>query len=70
MVSNSTAAWQQSESGIMQHEVQLQPWFYAAIDLLCHSGMHKQRSAQFLQNAGLGVDMMPRSGFELHGQHV
>ena len=68
MVSSSTAAWQQSESGIMQ-EVQLQPRFYAAIDLLCHSGMHKRRSAQFLQNcrlAGLGFDMMARQGLVLN----
>ena len=69
MVSSSTAAWQQSESGIMQQEVQLQPRFYAAIDLLCHSGMHKRRSAQFLQNcrlAGLGFDMMARQGLVLN----
>ncbi len=68
VVSSSTAAWQQSESGIMQ-EVQLQPRFYAAIDLLCHSGMHKRRSAQFLQNcrlAGLGFDMMARQGLVLN----
>ena len=69
MVSSSTAAWQQSESSIMQQEVQLQPRFYAAIDLLCHSGMHKRRSAQFLQNcrlAGLGFDMMARQGLVLN----
>ncbi len=69
MVSSSTAAWQQSESGIMQQEVQLQPRFYAAIDLLCHSGMHKRRTAQFLQNcrlAGLGFDMMARQGLVLN----
>lgn len=69
MVSSSTAAWHQSESGSMQQEVQLQPRFYAAIDLLCHSGMHKRRSAQFLQNcrlAGLGFDMMARQGLVLN----
>ncbi|DBA85977.1 TPA: hypothetical protein ACH3X1_005515 [Trebouxia sp. C0004] len=69
MVGGSTPAWQQSESDIMQHEVQLQPRFYAAIDLLCHSGMHRRRSAQFLQNcrlAGLGFDMMARQGLVLN----
>lgn len=69
MMSSPTAARQQSDSGIMQQEVQLQPRFYAAIDLLCHSGMHKRRSAQFLQNcrlAGLGFDMLARQGLVLN----
>jgi len=68
-VGGSTAAWQQSESDVMQQEVQLQPRYYAAIDLLCHSGMHKRRSAQFLQKcrlAGLGFDMMARQGLVLN----
>lgn len=58
-----------SEAATMQQEVQLQPRFYAAIDLLMHSGMHKRRSAQFLQNcrlAGLGFDMMARQGLVLN----
>ena len=66
---DNAAAWQQSESAIMQQEVQLEPRFYAAIDLLVHSGMHKRRSAQFLQNcrlAGLGFDMMLRQGLVLN----
>lgn len=65
----ASAAWQQSEPAIMQHEVQLEPRFYAAIDLLFHSGMHKCRSAEFLQNcrvAGLGFDMMARQGLVLN----
>ncbi|MCJ1298169.1 hypothetical protein MMC08_000958 [Hypocenomyce scalaris] len=65
----SAVAWQQSEAATMQQEVQLQPRFYAAIDLLMHSGMHKRRSAQFLQNcrlAGLGFDMMARQGLVLN----
>lgn len=67
------AVWQQpagsAESATVQHEVQLEPRFYAAIDLLFHSGMHKRRSAEFLQNcrvAGLGFDMMARQGLVLN----
>ena len=63
------AAWPQSEAAIMQQEVQLEPRFYAAIDLLVHGGMHKRQSAQFLQNcrlAGLGFDMMARQGLVLN----
>lgn len=53
----------------MQQEVQLEPRFFAAIDLLFHSGMHKRRSTEFLQNcrvAGLGFDMMARQGLVLN----
>ena len=67
------AVWQQpagsADSAMVQHEVQLEPRFYAAIDLLFHSGMHKRRSAEFLQNcqvAGLGFDMMARQGLVLN----
>ena len=59
----AAAARHQPAQENMQHEVQLEPRFYAAIDLLVHSGMHKKRSAQFLQAcrlAGLGFDMMAR----------
>ena len=63
------AAWAQAQPSDMQQQFQLQPRFYASIDLLLHSGMHKQRSAQFLQNcrlAGLGFDMMARQGLVLN----
>lgn len=67
------AVWQQpagsADSAMLQHEVQLEPRFYAAIDLLFHSGMHKRRSAEFLQNcrmAGLGFDLMARQGLVLN----
>lgn len=70
---SGAAVWQQpagsAESAMVQHEVQLEPRFYAAIDLLFHSGMHKRRSAEFLQNcrvAGLGFDMMARQGLVLN----
>ena len=62
-------AWQHSESAMVQHEVQLEPRFYAAIDLLFHSGMYRRRSAEFLQScrvAGLGFDMMARQGLVLN----
>ena len=65
----STSAWQHCESATVQHEVQLEPRFYAAIDLLFHSGMYKRRSAEFLQScrvAGLGFDMMARQGLVLN----
>ena len=68
-LSNDAVAWQQAESAVLQQEVQLEPRCYAAIDLLFHSGMHKRRSAQFLQNcrlAGLGFDMMARQGLVLN----
>ena len=54
---------------MMQQELQLEPRFYAAIDLLFHNGMHKRRSAQFLQScrlAGLGFDMLSRQGLILN----
>ena len=63
------AAWQHSESAMVQHEVQVEPRFYAAIDLLFHSGMYKRRSAEFLQScrvAGLGFDMVARQGLVLN----
>ncbi len=65
----AAAAWQPSQSTVVQQEMQLQPRHYATIDLLFHSGMYKRRSAQFLQNcrlAGLGFDMMARQGLVLN----
>ena len=65
---NNAAMWQQPDA-MMQQEMQLESRFYAAIDLLFHSGMHKRRSAEFLQNcrvAGLGFDMMERQGLVLN----
>ena len=67
--SASASAWQHAEAAMVHHEVQLEPRFYAAIDLLFHSGMHKRRSAEFLQScrvAGLGFDMMARQGLVLN----
>lgn len=63
------ATWQHCGSATMQHEVPLEPRFYAAIDLLFHRGMYKRRSAEFLQRcraAGLGFDMMARQGLVLN----
>ena len=65
----AAAARHQPGQENMQQEVQLEPRLYAAIDLLVHSGMHKKRSAQFLQAcrlAGLGFDMMARQGLVLN----
>lgn len=61
--------WQAEDQGIAEQELQLEPRYYAGIDMLFHSSMFKQRSTQFLQScrvANLGFDMMARQGLVLN----
>lgn len=69
VMENDSQVWQATSQSNADEEVQLEPRYYTAIDILFHSGMSKQRSTQFLQNcrlAHLGFDMMGRQGLVLN----
>ena len=66
---NGTEMWQAEPQDGAEQEMQLEPRYYTAIDILFHSGMLKHRSTQFLQScrlAHLGFDMMGRQGLVLN----
>lgn len=66
---NGTEMWQAEPQKSAEQEMQLEPRYYTAIDIVFHSGMLKHRSTQFLQScrlAHLGFDMMGRQGLVLN----
>ena len=66
---NAPDLWQALPQDTEEQDVQLEPRYYTAIDILFHSGMLKHRSTQFLQScrlAHLGFDMMGRQGLVLN----
>lgn len=66
---NATDLWQALPQDTEEQDVQLEPRYYTAIDILFHNGMLKHRSTQFLQScrlAQLGFDMMARQGLVLN----
>lgn len=69
VMGSGVEVWQAAPPEATDEDVQLEPRYYTAIDILYHGGMLKQRSTHFLQNcrlAHLGFDMMGRQGLVLN----